>query len=117
MSYNLIPLIGVHMFLYSSIFYWDLVSLTIYINGILYHSTNNYYLRYNDIITNISFITYMLYYYRISRKYGSLAILIYVINCYLYDKKIISKNTSDLYHVLGVQLILLKALKNVLEIN
>ena len=103
------------MFLYPSLRYFSIVSAVIYINGVLYHSTNNKYLKYNDIITNSFFISYMIYNYTTSRKYASLGIIIYLINVFLYEKKILGKNMCDINHVLGVQFVLLMGLRRALK--
>tara|TARA_B100001758_G_scaffold35733_1_gene27025 strand:- start:10049 stop:10414 length:366 start_codon:yes stop_codon:yes gene_type:complete len=112
---NLIPLIGVHMFIYPSLRHFSIVAAVIYINGVLYHSTNNKYLKYNDIITNSFFISYMVYNYTTSRKYATLGIIMYLINLFLYEKKILGKNMCDINHVLGVQLVLLMGFTRALK--
>ena len=79
-------------------------ALIVWINGILYHSTKNRYLRIYDIICNM-----MMCYYTYTKDERAIRTIIFImihfmINNYILKKKYISLNSSHLYHVLCIQM-------------
>ena len=106
MNYSLIPLIGIQMFLYTTARYKSYRSFLIYLNGLLYHSTNNKILKNIDVASNTIITIYTAYVYKSSRLYAMLGVFIYLYNSYLYENNILDKKKADTIHVLGVQGIL-----------
>ena len=115
MNYNIIPILGVSAFLYPVIYYKSYRSFIIFLNGILYHGTNNSIFKYNAVITNIILISYTSYLYKSSRLLGMLGSFMYISNVYLCNKNLLNKNQGEIFHVLGTQWILLIGLLNSLK--
>ena len=110
-----ISIIGVSTFLYPTFFYKSKRSLLIFINGLLYHGTKNKYLLYNDVFCNLLFTYYTVYHHKISRKYATLGTIFWILNNYLYHSNHINQKSSDIFHVVGTQWILLIGLVKALQ--
>ena len=119
---RLITTVGVSIFYIPIALYFNSYrALFITINGIVYHSNEEYiYLRYYDCTCNIIMITYTFYNNIVLFGYSNMilimstlnAIIIYIIKNILYDKQYISRDINDYMHVIGVQGILAYGLYN-----
>lgn len=115
---HFISIIGVtYFFLPIYITYSSNRALIVCINGILYHSTNNIVLRYNDILCNICMCYYTYYYDKEAIKTIIFVMFHFMVNSYLLKQKYISFNTSEIYHVICIQLPLSLCLKTQFKIN
>lgn len=102
---RIIPTVSVAtLFIPITLYFNEYRSAIITINGILCHTNETiWFFKYNDIIWNTLLIIYSAYHNTDIIKYQILAICIYVCNVWLYEKKLISRNISDIIHVTGVQ--------------
>jgi hypothetical protein len=79
-------------------------SLLVFLNGILFHiNENNIYIRNYDIICNIIMCYYTYYNYNRAYSYILFSFYSFIINNILHTNNYISRNTSDVFHVLFVQ--------------
>ena len=102
---NYLNLLGVNLFLYIYIVFNSHISLSIYINGILYHSLGYKILYYNDLLFNIYYIIYGLIYSKYDKKYSItlFSIFIYMIKKYGFKIKKNSKY-DQIIHVSCIQI-------------
>ena len=107
-DYNLITMTGVSTFLFPYLYYDSNRAMIIFINGILYHGTNNKILKYNDITWNVLIILYTTYYYKTSRKYAVLGTLFWILNNWMYSDS--KSSIPSIIHVCGTQWICLRGL-------
>ena len=91
---NLTCLAGLVVFLQQSIQYKSLISSSIFINGLLYHSFQNIFLKILDITANFFYTCYVVYHEQQSRPFALFGICSYVFNI---------KCKNDLIHVYCVQ--------------
>jgi hypothetical protein len=100
-----INILGV-TFLFFPIFlkYKSKRALSVFINGVIFHSNeNNNFLRYYDIICNAIMCYYTYSKYPPALKYILFSFFNFAMNSYLYENKYISLVNSDFYHVFFVQ--------------
>jgi hypothetical protein len=117
---RIINIIGLVHFLKLYQKYNSILSLIIFLNGILYHSNeNNMYLRFNDCIFNFITCFYIFYHYFQKFKYHVyISLSIYLFNLYMYDYcHYITRDISDFIHVIGVQYVLSVALEKYIKIE
>jgi len=102
---NYINIIGLHFYIYIYYLFNSYIALTIYINGILYHSSNIKFFLINDYIFNIYFIIYGTLYsnYNINPIFTITSLILYMIKKYILK---INKNTilDQCLHVMFIQL-------------
>jgi hypothetical protein len=87
----------------------SIISLMVFLNGILFHMNyKNKYLKYYDILFNLCTILFLLLKKFHSLKiYFLLSISIYLLNSYFFESfHLYNRDISDLIHIVGVQYIL-----------
>ena len=99
-------------FLPLTIKYRSKRAFIILLNGLLYHSNEGYqYLRYYDVIFNFFIILYTMKNNVAIVKYSIFSSSIFILNTILTETSIITRNLSDIIHVIGIQLPLARGLE------
>lgn len=102
---NFINIIGLQLFFYIYYLFNSYIALTIYINGMLYHSSNKKFFLINDYLFNSYFIIYGIKYSNYDKKniITITSIFLYLIKKYIFK---IKKNTilDQKLHVLFIQI-------------
>ena len=117
---RIINIIGLVNFLQLYQKYNSILSLAIFLNGLLYHSfETNIHLRFYDCIFNFITCSYIFYsYFQEFKYYVFVSLSIYVFNLCVYDcYHYITRDMSDLIHVIGVQYVLSLALEKYIKIE
>ena len=101
-----------YFFLPLCIKYKSKRAMIVFINGLLYHSNERYeYLRYYDIICNFFIVLYTNIYAAQSMKYSNFATSIWFLNTILTETNTISRNSSDIIHVIAIHFPLSRGLE------
>ncbi len=99
-------------FLPLAIKYRSKRALIIFLNGLLYHSNERYqYLRYYDVICNFFIVLYTIKNNAAIVKYPIFGSSIWILNTILTETSTITRNLSDIIHVIGIQLPLARGLE------
>ena len=115
---RIINLIGVSSYLYTYLKYNSKIGLTVFINGIIFHSNeNNKFLLFYDSICCFFFSSYTTYKFKKILPVTLCCYGTFLINYYLYRNQKINRLTSDFIHVFGVQYLGLINLITYLELE
>ena len=113
-------IIGLVHFLQLYQKYNSILSLAIFLHGLLYHSfKTNIHLRFYDYIFNFITCSYIFYsHFQEFKYYVFVSLSTYVLNLCVYDcYDYITRYMSDFIHVIGVQYVLSLALEKYIKIE